>query len=474
MLEHCRPEEVNVDPAGLARFLEELKRNHLHVHSVMMLRHGKVFLDFTCAPWRREDQHLCFSLSKSFTSTAAGFAAQDGLLSVDDKIIDYFPEYLTNPPCENMKKVTIKHALTMNTGHEIESGRYGENWERQFVQSYVAREPGTYFMYNTSGTYMVAAIVEKVTGKKLPEYLNEKLFEPLGMSGDVWVEESSTGFSDGGHGMNARIEDIAKLGQFYLQKGKWDGKQLLNEQWIQDAQTPWTDNSQYLGGGQGPDWRSGYGYQFWMCTEEHAYRADGAGGQYAVICPDQDMVIAMTGGHGGLNVLLQSIWTYIFPGLDSDAQSGGDALTDLIRNPVTTAFWEESGEAAADPVPEKEWVGAYQMQPDNFLLYDQLEIQEDRIRIRDTRGKDVTVPLCRDTWQNVCFRPEGVREDTYLDHIAVRSARIGERLVLHIAYTRTAFEDMLYLSFREHGLVIDGRRNMGIGDQGYRMVGYRQ
>ena len=239
MFEYCKPEEAGVDSRGIVRFLDEMKEKHLHMHNVMMLRHGKVIVDTSFEPWSRDRKHMLFSLSKSFTSTAVGFAAQDGLLKTDDRLIDFFPELLTNEPCENMRKMTVKHLLTMNTGHDVEPQHIEDNWERYFLRTYIAYEPGTHFLYNTYGTYMLAAIVQKVTGKKLVDYLREKLFDPLEMSKDIWTEESPTGIATGGYGLNVRVEDIAKLGQFYLQKGKWNGKQLLNEEWIRDAQTPW-------------------------------------------------------------------------------------------------------------------------------------------------------------------------------------------------------------------------------------------
>ena len=230
MLENCRPEDVQVDSQGIIQFLDDMKTRKLHIHKLMILRHGKVLVKTAFDPWSTEDLHMLFSLSKSFTSTAVGFAVQEGLLSVSDRLIDFFPELLTNTPCENMQKLTVKHLLTMNTGHDAEPRYSGDNWESIFIRSYIVEEPGTHFLYNTSGTFMLSAIVQKVTGKKTLDYLKEKLFTPLGMSMDAWAEESPSGVFTGGVGLNVRIEDIAKLGQFYLQKGKWNGKQHRNRQ----------------------------------------------------------------------------------------------------------------------------------------------------------------------------------------------------------------------------------------------------
>ena len=470
MFEHCTPEELNVDSRGIIKFLDEMKEEQLHLHAMMILRHGKVIFETSFEPWSKDKKHMLFSLTKSFTSTAVGFAVQDGLLKLDDKLIDFFPELLTNPPCENMQKMTVKNVLTMNTGHSIEPGLHGENWERNFIHSYVEHEPGTHFIYNTTGTYMLSAVVQKVTGKKTVDYLKEKLFIPLEMSDDIWAEESPTGIVTGGHGLNVRVKDIAKLGQLYLQKGKWNGKQLLNEQWIQDAQTAWSDNSHWTGG---PDWNSGYGYQFWMCSAKNVFRGDGAFGQYCVICPDQDMVIAMNSGVIDMAAILRSIWKNILPCVDQAGDGNSDALAERLKATVTPADWEESGETAAAPVPEKSWTGKYRLSKDNFLGLEMFEMADDCAYFYDVDGRKSLIPLCLDTWQHTSLKPAGDNEESYRSAAAVRAARVGDELVIHLCYTNTPFEDVLRVSFSEHGIVISCKKNIGRGSNQYEILGYK-
>ena len=467
MFEHCKPEELNVDSRGIIRFLDEMKEQKLHLHNLMILRHGKVICETSFAPWSKDKKHMLFSLTKSFTSTAMGFAVQDGLLSLDDKVIDFFPEMFTNPPCENMQKMKVKNVLTMNTGHSIEPRMQGENWERNFLHSYVDHEPGTHFIYNTTGTYMLSAIIQRATGKKTLDYLREKLFVPLGMSDDIWAEESPTGVMTGGHGLNVRIEDIAKLGQFLLQKGKWNGKQLLNEQWIKDAQTPWSDNSHWTGG---PDWNSGYGYQFWMCSAKNVFRGDGACGQFCVVCPDQDMVIAINSGVQDMAAILRSIWDNVLPGVDQAGDGDSDALAERLKATDTPADWEDNGEEASAPAVEKDWVGKYRLNKDNALGLDMFEMAEDCAYFYDTTGRKSRIPLCLDTWQHILLKPEGNNEESYRSAAAVRAARVGGDLVIHLCYTNTPFEDILRISFSEHGLVIDNKKNVGRGSE---IIGYK-
>ena len=464
MFKTASPEQTGVRSEGIVRFLDDMKEKRLHMHSVMILRHGQLIAQTSFAPWSGDRLHMLFSLSKSFTSTAVGFAVQDGLLRVTDRLADFFPELLPAEPCENMKKMTIKHMLSMNTGHGEEPRHIGDNWEKTFLRSYVEYEPGTHFLYNTFATYMLAAVVQKVTGKKLLAYLREKLMDPLGMSPDIWFEESPTGVATGGYGLNVRVEDIAKLGQFYLQKGRWEGKQLLSEDWIRDASTPWSDNRGH--GGENSDWGSGYGYQFWMCKPEHVFRGDGAFGQYCVVLPDQDMVIAITSGVDDMGAVLDSIWKNILPCVGTDPiadEAGAEKLARRLRGNATPAFWEEEGISVSAPVPETKWIGSYRLNPDNPLGMDTLEIAPDRIVFRHQESAE-SYPLCREEWSPA----EGA-------DASVRAAKTedGNGLILHVCHILTPFETVLRLTFTAHGVELRGKRNVGFGGGAYTILGYR-
>ena len=473
MFEQCRPEDVGVDSRGLIQFLDDMKAKRLHMHKMMVLRHGKVLMKTSFAPWSTDDLHMLFSLSKSFTSTAVGFAVQDGLLKTEDRLIEFFPELLPCEPCDNMRKVTVRHLLTMNTGHDEEPRLNGDSdgsWERIFVRSYIAHEPGTHFVYNTAGTYMLSAIVQKATGKNTLDYLKEKLFVPLGISSDAWSEESPSGVPTGGYGLNVRIDDIAKLGQFFLQKGKWEGRQLLNEQWIRDAQTPWSDNSKWSGG---PDWNSGYGYQFWMCTPANVFRGDGAFGQYCIICPDQDMVIAINSGVDDMGEVMRSLWKHVLPAVDRAGESGG-ALEKRLLETETPADWEDHGETAEDPVLEPGWAGSYRLAAGNPLGLTQIDLTDQGVCITDAQGRKIQFALQRSGWLKASLTPSLPGREGYFDQAAVRAARVGDRLVIHLCYTLTPFEDVLKLSFTEHGIVISAGRNISFGNNGpHEIIGFR-
>lgn len=455
------PSSVGVQSEGIIRFLDDMREQHLHLHKLLILRHGKKIAETAYAPWSNDKPHMLFSLSKSFTSTAVGFAVQDGLLSLTDRLVDFFPEYLPAEPCENMKKITVKHLLTMNTGHRVEPSLRGDNWEKNFLQSYVEFEPGTHFLYNTAGTYMLAAIVQRVTGKKLLAYLREKLMDPLDMSPEIWFDESPTGVACGGFGLAVTVEDIAKLGQFYLQRGKWEGKQLLNEQWILDAQTPWSDNSIHTGT---IDWRSGYGYQFWMCSPEGVFRGDGAYGQYCIIMPKFDMVIAINSGLDDMGAVLTSIWKYILPAVDAPGDASGDeALLSRLAQTVTPAAWEEAAVSVSEPVPEKSWLGSYRLQDGNMLGAEELEVTSDAVKLSSGEKTEIW-PLSFAEWK------PAENSDT-----AVRAAGWEDGLILHGCHVLTPFEDVLKLRFTEHGAEILAYHNTGLnGRPAQRILGCRR
>ena len=261
------------------------KLGEVNCHSVMIVRHGHVVAEAWWAPYRKEYRHTMFSLTKSFTSIAIGFAVQEGLLSVHDHVLKFFPGVLPCMPCEYMTKMTVRDLLTMTTGHTAEHpnrwygfGRSKEerNAEKDhlyhFLTSYVDHEPGSEFFYNTPATYMCGSILHTLTGQSVFEYLGPRLLDPLGIT-NYHCEVNSRGLNPSGFGAQLCTEDMAKFGVFLLNRGKWNGDQLLSAQWIDEA-TGWqVDNSNHPIGM--PDWQSGYGYQFWRCAVPRVYRGDG-------------------------------------------------------------------------------------------------------------------------------------------------------------------------------------------------------
>jgi CubicO group peptidase (beta-lactamase class C family) len=280
----------------------------------MLVRHGRVVAEGWWGPYAAETPHMLFSLSKSFTSTAVGIAAAEGKLSPDDPVLKFFPDDAPAEPSANLKAMRLTDLLRMSTGQQAEPARKAsEPWAKTFLAQPVPFKPGTHFLYNTSATYMLSGAVQKATGQTLLDYLKPRLFEPLGIANPTW-ELSPQGISTGGYGLSVRTEDIAKFGQLYLQKGKWNGKQLVPEAFVEAATARQTSN----GSSPRSDWDQGYGYQFWRCRHG-GYRGDGAFGQYCIVLPEQDAVIAITAGVRDMQAVLNLIWDELLPALKPEA-----------------------------------------------------------------------------------------------------------------------------------------------------------
>lgn len=319
-LPRSTPEAQGVSSSAVLAFIESVNRDIKYLHSFILLRHGQVIAEGWWSPYQRDAQHMLFSLSKSFTSTAIGFAVQEGLLSINDAVLSFFPDDAPAEPSENLQAMKIRHILSMSGGQDVDTTERtvtqpDGNWVRGFLSAPVPYAPGTHFVYNSAATYMASAILQKVTGQTLLDYLTPHLFAPLGIEG-AWWESDPRGINVGGWGLNITTNDIAKFGQFYLQKGVWQGKRLLAEAWVNEATAFQVDNASSTNAANGSDWEQGYGYQFWRC-QHNAYRGDGAFGQYCIVMPDQDAVIAITSGVDDMQAVLNKIWEHLLPAMQS-------------------------------------------------------------------------------------------------------------------------------------------------------------
>jgi CubicO group peptidase (beta-lactamase class C family)/predicted glycoside hydrolase/deacetylase ChbG (UPF0249 family) len=319
------PEKEKVSKEAIAAYLHAVKENKQDLHSLMIIRNGKVICEQYFGEHAANKNHALYSVSKSFTSTAIGFAVQEGLLTVNDQVIAFFPDKLPNEISENLKKLEIRHLLTMTVGHDVDPTRVlrekrEEDWVEAFLAFPVDHQPGTQYVYNSLATYMLSAILNKVTGERLLDYLQSRLFRPLGIVGVTW-EQSPEGIDVGGWGLEVKTEDMAKLGQFYLQKGQWNGKQLLPRDWIEEASAAQVPS---LPAGQkqedlkvnadDSDWLQGYGYQLWR-SRHNSFRADGANGQFILILPEKNTVIVTTANIQDMQAELNLIWEHLLPGL---------------------------------------------------------------------------------------------------------------------------------------------------------------
>ena len=278
----------------------------------MLLRHGCVIAEGWWHPWRPESPQMLFSLSKSFTSTAVGLAVTEGLLTVEDTVLSFFPSDAPKKVSQNLAAMKVHHLLSMSTGHDQDTTERvfrSRKPFKAFLSLTVEHAPGSYFVYNTAASYMLAAIVQRLTGKTLVEYLTPRLFEPLGIESATW-ESHPNGVNFGGWGLNIKTEDIARFGQLYLQKGVWNRQRILPESWVEVATKKQVSN----GDSPDSDWTQGYGYHFWRCRH-NVYRGDGAFGQFCIIMPDQAGVLAITAGVADMQVVLNVVWEKLLPAM---------------------------------------------------------------------------------------------------------------------------------------------------------------
>jgi CubicO group peptidase (beta-lactamase class C family) len=325
-LPRSSPEAQGIASSAILAFVEEADQKIDHLHSFMLVRHGRVVAEGWWAPYEAGSGHELYSLSKSFTSTAVGLAIADGKLSLDDPVLKFFPDEVPKEPSVNLKAMRVRDLLCMSTGHQtqpqlnpsLSSPTAGEakpetgSWVKTFLAHPVPHKPGTHFMYNTPATYMLSAIVQKVTGQTVLDYLRPRLFKPLGIANPSWGT-SPQGITLGGYGLSIRTEDIAKFGQLYLQHGGWNGQQLIPAHWVELATSRQTSN----GSNPNSDWEQGYGYQFWR-ARHGAYRGDGAFGQFCVVMPEQDAVVAITSGVKDMQVVLNLVWDKLLPAMKHD------------------------------------------------------------------------------------------------------------------------------------------------------------
>ena len=316
------PEAEGVSSAAILNFIKAAERSKNVLHSFMLLRHGKVVAEGWWDPYKPTLRHTLYSASKTFTSTAIGFAVSENLLKLSDKVISFFPNDLPENISPNLAAMSVKDLLTMSGGQgpdlSFSIGSKNKNWVKAFLATPVINKPGTVFLYSSISTFMLSAILQKVTGQKEIDYLKPRLFEPLGISGEDW-EENMMSQNTGGWGLRLKTEDMAKTGQLYLQKGSWNGNQLLPASWIEEATTTKIIQHPDLPQSKkdSSDWEQGYGYQIWRCRHQ-AYRADGAFGQYIIVFPNLDAVLAIQAETQDIQNELNLVWDYMLPAIKKD------------------------------------------------------------------------------------------------------------------------------------------------------------
>ncbi len=479
------PYEAGVDAKAVLELLNRLDHPEYGTHAFMVLRHDKIAAEAYWKPYSALKKHCLFSVSKSFTCMAVGFAVQEGLLSVDDKVVSFFPERFAARPCENMEKITIKHCLMMAPGfsgdphnfpymrmddvtnqfpYSYHGFTYREerlDWTDNFLKTYVPYEPGTEFIYCTQGTYILSVIVQKVTGMTVFDYLKPRLFEPLGITNATW-QESPEGCTVAGWGLDMSAEDLAKFGLFMLHKGKWQGKQLLDPKWIEDA-----TSCQIKINNPAAKWNEEFGYQIWLCEYPGAYNGLGAFGQFYVVIPDKDAVIVVFSGVADYDRVKEMLFETLVPGLRDDAKHDLQIEKALAEKIASLRIQPPKGKPSGESGKAKEVSGRrYELSP-NYTGLTSLQFhfgEHDSITM-GFKGKEFTVGIGLDDWVDgkTCVKTKDTDTDVTIvyESVSCAGAWTGEhtyRLIL--CFDETSYINTMDIDFREHGIVVDHTRNV--------------
>lgn len=312
------PEAAGVSSAGILNFLDAVDQGQNELHSFVILRHGKVISKGWWSPYGKELKHVMYSVSKSFTSIGVGIAVAENKLKVTDKVVSFFPESVPDTLSAYMKEMTVQDLLKMSAGMNTDplfNARGSTDWPKTFMSASVENKPGTVFKYNNMASFMLSAIVQKATGEKLADYLKSRLFDPLDIQNFIW-DETPGGYTFGAIGLKLPSEDMAKFGQLLLQKGEWNGRQIVSPSWVEEATSlqiksndPGNPLPKELN-----DWEQGYGYQFWR-GRNNTYRADGLGGQFIIVLPEKDAVVVLTSAAVNTQEELNLVWDHLLPAM---------------------------------------------------------------------------------------------------------------------------------------------------------------
>ena len=312
------PEAVGIPSASVEWLLDRLEEGWTEPHGLMIMRHGKVCAEGWWAPYASGIRHGLQSHTKTYAATAVGIAYTEGLLKLTDRIVDIFPDEIPENPSENLKKLTVRDVLCMGCGMDT-MPRPSKDWIREFLATPVNHVPGTTFMYNSTGSTFLGAIVRKLTGLGLHDYLKPRLFDKIGIDAENlrWITMPD-GMEIGGGGLFATTEDNLRLMKLYADGGVWEGERILAEDYVKLATSKQNDSAtERAVNPPAEDNFVGYGFQIWMCRPKGVYRADGAMGQFTIVFPERDMLLAITenasGSTGGAmpQKALDTIWEWL-------------------------------------------------------------------------------------------------------------------------------------------------------------------
>lgn len=471
-LPRSTPERQGISSAAILDFVQAADTSIDAMNSVMIVRHGNVVAEGWWAPYDARTPHVLYSLSKSFTSTAVGLAIAEGKLSLDDPVLKFFPDEAPAQPSANLRAMRVRDLLRMVTGNQTEAALFGAvdssmqraTWVKRFLAHPVPFKPGTHFLYNSPATYMQAAIVQKVTGQTALDYLMPRVLAPLGIEKPVWVS-SPEGINAGAYGLSVRTEDIAKLGQLYLQKGVWKGKQLVPAAWVAEATARQTSN----GSAPTSDWDQGYGYQFWQ--SRHGFRGDGAFGQYMLILPQYDAVVAITSGVRDMQAVMNLVWDKLLPAMKTGPLPDAAASRAALQTKLSRLAVKMPAGTANNPLAARVSGRWYEVGPNaSGITAVALEFSDRPALLVRTASGETRTPFGLKGWIE---SPRGFTNGidhmlSVSEHPAVAAAgawTADSVFTVKLVAPETPFYSTMVFRFDGERLLLDGEHNVSFGNR---------
>jgi len=468
-LPRSTPEHEGIPSSAVLSFVQAADTSIDAMNSFMLVRHGHVVAEGWWGPYAPATPHILYSLSKSFTSTAIGLAQAEGKLSIDDPVLKFFPDEAPADPSANLKAMRVRDLLRMVTGNQTEAALFGAvdssmrsaTWVKRFFAHPVPFKPGTHFLYNSPATYMLSAIVQKATGQTVNDYLTPRLYEPLGIAKPQWVS-SPEGINAGAYGLSVRTEDIAKLGQLYLQKGVWKGKQILPAAWVADATARQTSN----GSAPTSDWDQGYGYQFWQ--SRHGFRGDGAFGQYMLILPQYDAVVAITSGVRDMQAVMNLVWDKLLPAMQPHAVAENATAQRALKRQLASLVVRVAPGRATSPIASKVSGRWYQLpENDRGMRAVSLDFASAPVLHVRTATGESTTPIGLGVWATSKGWTNGIERLLSVTPPVAIGASGGwsadSVFTVKLVAPETPFYSTMQFRFDGDRVVIDGENNVSFG-----------
>jgi len=461
-LPRANPSALDLSAAAIDAMLEDLSQAGIEMHSFMLARDGAVAAEGWWSPYRPDRVHMLHSVTKAFTSTGVGLALDEKLFSLDDRVVDFFPDHLPPTVSENLAAMTVRHLLTQTSGHD--RGVSGSVWRRiptswinEFLKIPVPHKPGTRFQYSSATSFMLSAIVTRTSGSSLHDYLKPRLFEPLGMDSVKW-DVGPEGINPGGNGASATSGDLLKFAVLHAADGIWKGSRILPEGWVEGASTPVSGNP--------------YGYHWWVKPGAPGFFAFGAFGQYAFVIPQWRLALVTTAAvPGSISVpdigIPPIIWEHlprIVAGADADSE-GAKRLSQRLAGPRLPTLQQAGGNVQALPLrtfvadPNEDGITALTLQQRGNLCELTIAIG----------GKThlVEASLDGEPHEGVTTLPGAGLHHGYepeeLRYVASAGWEDRNELVILCRYPETAFADTLRLRLNGNSFTFDRSVNVNGG-----------